>query len=776
MVQHGCSGLDKLTLLLLVLFFLLSSAWASLNEGNKDPGKYTKHQLGFYLDPEKVSFVRPGLKFTILGATVGIDLKINVTFKVTDDVGLPLDRLGVFTPGAVSTSFVGAYIPKGQSQYVAYTTRTQTSPITNVSAIQASTASGGTYQQISDGIYVYTFGKALPSTFDRTVTHTVALYGSRNLTEFDLGTQVSNAEFSWVPNGSPVTVVRDVVRTETCNHCHDPLAVHGGSRRDIPLCVTCHTPQTTDPDTGNTVDLKVMVHKIHSGPNLPSVKAGKPYEIIGFQQSVNDFSDVTFPQDTRSCETCHVPTQNGGGTQSLLYATNPTRESCGSCHDDVNFATGEKHPGGPQPSDKLCAVCHIPEGELEFDASVKGAHTIPRFSRDLPGVVFEITSVTNTQPGKNPTVTLKITDKQGFPVETSQMSLLNLVIAGPNTDYATVWSESLLQTASNSGVVTYTFKKGIPADAKGSYTVGVEGYRSVTLQPGTTSEIANVRDVGFNKVVAFAVTDQAAVPRRLVVSQDNCNSCHGGLALHGTIRQNVQYCVLCHNPNADDSPFRPQDQLPTESIHFKTMIHKIHTGEDLARDFTIIGFRGTVVNYNDVTFPGDRRDCEKCHLPDTQQIPLPQGVLASVAPRDYININFALPPGFDVRSGSTDPNINHQVYGTDYFPAATPGSGFEFFALSNGWQEGKALPLNMNQLSALSPEDQGLYRTILAKYHASLGSSTPKLPPITAACLACHGSQEAASHAFVNTSSLGESCSVCHGQTAEFSVDRVHAR
>jgi OmcA/MtrC family decaheme c-type cytochrome len=676
----------------LALFFLAGPAWANLAVDKKEPGKYTKHDLGFYLDQEKLSFVRPGLKFTIIGATIGADYKIRVTFRVTDNVGAPLDRLGVLTPGAVSTSFIGARIPNGESQYVAYTTRIQTSPITNVSAVQAGTDTGGTYQQIADGTYTYTFGKVLPADFDRAVTHTVAMYGSRNLTEFELGTQYSNVEYSWVPNGSPVTVVRDVVRTETCNHCHDPLALHGGSRREVALCVTCHTPQTTDPDTGNTVDLKVMVHKIHYGPNLPSVKAGKPYQIIGFGQGINDYSDVTFPQDVRTCETCH----DGSGTQSLLYATNPTRASCGSCHDDVNFATGEiagggQHAGGPQVSDRLCAGCHIPEGDLEFDASVKGAHTIPRFSRDLPGVNFEISSVTNTQPGKNPTVTLKITDKQGFPVETSQMNFLNLVISGSNTDYATwpVWSESLLKTPSTNGVVTYTFQKAIPADAKGSYAVGVEGYRLVTLQPGFTTEIKDVRDVGFNKVVAFAVTDQAAVPRRMVVSQENCNGCHGAIALHGTIRQNVQYCVLCHNPNGDDSPFRPADKLPVESIHFKTLIHKIHTGEDLANEFTVIGRNGSVNTFNEVTFPGDRHNCVKCHLEDTQQLPVPKGVLVSKSPRDYIN---------------------------------------------------------------------------------------PTMQPATAACLACHGSQEAASHALINTSTLGESCSVCHGPNAEFSIDKVHAR
>ena len=70
-----------------------------------------------------------------------------------------------------------------------------------MSAVQASADTGGTYQQIGEGTYTYTFGRVLPSTYDRTTTHTVALYGSRNFTEFDLGTQDSNVVYSWVPMG-----------------------------------------------------------------------------------------------------------------------------------------------------------------------------------------------------------------------------------------------------------------------------------------------------------------------------------------------------------------------------------------------------------------------------------------------------------------------------------------------------------------------------------------------------------------------------------------------
>jgi OmcA/MtrC family decaheme c-type cytochrome len=626
---------------------------------------YSRHQRAFFLDANQVAFVRPGLQFTIQSAGLTADFKPQVTFKITDDNGLPLDREGIYTPGSVSTSFVLARIPKGESQYVAYTTRTQTSPITGVSAIQAAADSGGAYERLSEGVYRYTFGTAIPADYDTTVTHTVVMYGSRNLTEFDLGTQYDNAEFTGVPDGSPVTVVRDVVRTETCNKCHDPLAEHGGSRREVLLCNTCHTPQTSDPDTGNTVDMKVMIHKIHAGPDLPSVQAGKPYIIIGNNQGVNDFSHTTYPQEINYCQTCH----DGSGSQDINWLTKPTRATCGSCHDDVNFATGEGHAAGQQPNDDSCSRCHIPEGELEFDASIKGAHTIPRYSRDLPGVNFEILGIANTKPGERPAVTLKITDKQGFPIETSQMNSLSLLISGPNTDYASYWRESALETPSQNGMLTYTFQQPIPADAKGSYSVAVEGYRFITLQPGTTTEVKDVRDAGFNKILSFAVTDSTPVARRSVITTQNCNTCHGTLAEHGSQRLNVEYCQFCHNANETGD---------NGSIHFKTLIHKIHTGEDSE----------TESNFSEVKFPGDRRNCVKCHLEDTQQLPPPKGSLPTVAPGDFIN---------------------------------------------------------------------------------------PMLPA-TAACLSCHSSQEAASHALVNTSTLGESCTVCHGTSAQFSVDKSHAR
>jgi OmcA/MtrC family decaheme c-type cytochrome len=149
----------------------------------------------------------------------------------------------------------------------------------------------------------------------------------------------------------------------------------------------CHQPQTSDPNTGESLDMKVFIHKIHMGSSLPSVKYGAlPYQIYG-HGGYTAWSSVVYPanpSDPRNCAgSCHNP--KNGAAQTNVWMTTPSRAACGSCHDDVNFATGaiSYTAGGdtntshlPQVDDTQCAGCHIPQGELPFDASILGAHTV----------------------------------------------------------------------------------------------------------------------------------------------------------------------------------------------------------------------------------------------------------------------------------------------------------------------------------------------------------------------------------------------------------------
>ncbi len=763
--------------LLIGMLFLFGATNLAAKSESADSGFYTAKDKEFYLTPEAALFIRPGLVLEITAVVIPSDRKPEVTFKLSDPAGLPLDRSGISTPGPVSTSFMLAYIPAFEDSYIAYTTRVQTSPITGNSATQAAADTGGSYTMVTEGTYKYKFGTELPQGYDKDVTHSLGAYASRNLSEFALGTYYANTLEHFVPSGLSEPVPRDIVRTETCNgRCHNPLALHGGARRDVGLCVLCHNPsQGIDPDTGNSVDMPLMIHKIHMGENL-----SEDYTIIGYQQAVHNYNDVVYPAPINECEACHtggIPTQSspllatpsaalvcdgsgvgavtldwqytdnvqlrvrtkanpqgsdfgiGGptgsvatgkwvsdgtwfdlfdlrtgklvqsvpvnatvlgcvsnapgtargeaGTQHSNWMDKPSRSACGSCHDYVNWETGEGHSeyNLVMADDNTCDHCHVPDSGAEFDRSVKGAHLELYKSAQFPGVVVKILGVANTNPGDNLTVRFSVMGKNAA-IDPAGMDRLRFSLAGPNADYSFQIQEIVRGQAvwAGNNTWTYTFVTPLPADAAGSFTVGSEARTLVAIDMG--EEITTERDNGENPLFAFAVTDAAATPRREVVDDYNCESCHSNLAYHGGVRHDPSYCNTCHIPKAVDSEFG-------QSIHFKYMIHSIHRGAELEKGFAI-----GEDDFSDVEFPGDLRDCDTCHVNNSQQLSgLPDGLLPTTTPQAW-------------------------------------------------W----------------SPMEPG-----------------------AAACLSCHDSDDAATHAFSNTAFFGESCSTCHGEGRVAAVDRVHA-
>lgn len=586
---------------------------------------YSTNQIEAYLTTEQTSYIRPGYKITLVSFEIPADGKPLATVKFTDDLDQPLDRDGKVTPGACSASFILAWYDAAHRDYVSYTTRVQKSPITQVSATQGAADSNGTWTTVELGTYTYKFRTALPAGYDRTRTHTVGIYGARNLTAIIGKSYYSNVLYDFRPDGAPVTEKWEAVATATCNGCHDPLALHGGSRREVKLCVLCHNKtQSLDPDTGNGVQMAEMVHKIHYGPNLEN-----GYTIIGNAQSVNDFSHVTYPQDIRNCTTCHKT----NAPEGHIWYSNPSRLACGACHDSVNWETGENHAAGPQADDTACADCHQPEGEFEFDASVKGAHTIPTESAQLRGLGIDILTVTGAAPGGKITVTFKTYNKDdGSFVAPSTLNSCNFLLGGPTTDYTKYLRGDARTATVNGETATYTFTSAIPADATGTWALSADVYRNITLNPGPS---AAIREAAQNPFRLLAVTDAQPMARREVVDLAKCNKCHDVLALHGGQRFKIEECLICHNPMETDASRRPADKLPAESVHLKYMVHKIHTGEELERDYTVYGFGGTPYTFNEVLYPGDRRNCEACHKANTYGVPLPEVALPTPTLRDW---------------------------------------------------------------------------------------------------------------------------------------------
>ena len=264
----------------------------------------------------------------------------------------------------------------------------------------------GAWTELAAGQYAYKFLNKAPATIDRTATDTIGVYGSRNLSEFALPINYADTTFHFVPSGAAVAKVRDIIRSASCNKCHYQLAFHRASRRSMELCILCHQPQTPDSTTPNTTDMPVMIHKIHYGANLPSVKVGKPYKL-----SSRDYSTVGFPAPAMACKVCHEPKSVAGATQDTKWNSGPNRAACGSCHENTNFQTGENHAGIPQATDIQCKTCHQPQGELDFDISIAGAHMIPVEASLLAGVVFDITGATDCR--QQPSGHLHIEGQEG---------------------------------------------------------------------------------------------------------------------------------------------------------------------------------------------------------------------------------------------------------------------------------------------------------------------------------------------------------------------------
>ncbi len=699
--------------------------------GQTKKHEFSKRDKAFYADPNLVAFVNPGLNITITSAKISSSGAITVDFQLSDPNGLPLDVTGKTTPGKIALTYIAAAIPKGQEQYVAYTTGTATGAKLGTITRPNFEIGAGTLKTLADGQYEYTFKAQAPAGFDPTITTTVAVNGIRDLTTFDLGTNNAGATFNFVPDGSAVTVTRDVIRTESCNGCHDQLVFHGAHAFGMEQCVLCHQPQNQDPVTGNTLDLKVMAHKIHMGSSLPSVVGtkdtpGVPYQIAGYMNRISDFSDVVDPADVRRCEVCH--SQTTGAAQAKAFLIEPTRATCGACHDDVNFATGANHPGGFQTDDKQCANCHMPQGETPFDASIMGAHVVPTDTKAtypqnpdtlLAGINFAITGVTNTAAGQAPTINFTVKDDGGNNIALSKLGSISFTMTGPTTDYGNTSFGS--DTSSTPGYVTesaakapcdsdgncsYTFTHSIPSGATGTFAIGGEARRTETVLANTNAQ-QSIQYGAKNPVVNFSVDGSAVQPRRTIVAISNCNNCHVALSLHGTLRNQPEYCVMCHNPSNSDFTQRPSatvaadKNLPPQGINFAMMVHRIHTGVNAAADnpknpYIIVGFRGSHNDFSDVLYPAMSpegsatytQNCSMCHV-NGSEANLPVGLNQVTDPQGWIN------------------------------PAQATAS----------------------------------------------------------ACSGCHVAKDAAAHFLANTDpTLGESCTVCHASGAQFDVDKMHTK
>src|SRR4030095_5482724 len=146
--------------------------------------------------------------------------------------------------------------------------------------------------------------------------------------------------------------------------------------------------------------------------------------------------------------------------------------------------------------------------------------------------------------GQTPTIVSTIGDSAGQPLrDLSGLSSLAFNLAGPTTDYERRFTagvlgddaDGTLSGPDGEGAFTFVLSFPIPADAVGAWSLGAEARRSVQL-----TDSISVNEASPNPVVSFSVEGGDVTPRRVVVENQNCFSCHGefskGFSVHGNLR------------------------------------------------------------------------------------------------------------------------------------------------------------------------------------------------------------------------------------------------
>jgi OmcA/MtrC family decaheme c-type cytochrome len=157
-----------------------------------------------------------------------------------------------------------------------------------------------------------------------------------------------------------------------CNACHGDLRLHGNGRKGVENCVMCHVAGAEDnptPASGtqdpapDTIDFKVMIHKIHDARQLSVVLNGGKYDIVGFGNALIDFSTAftpVMPDANKNCAVCHAT--DAWKTPVERTDVDIWKVACTSCHDSAATAAhvtlNTVSGGGTAPGVESCSTCH----------------------------------------------------------------------------------------------------------------------------------------------------------------------------------------------------------------------------------------------------------------------------------------------------------------------------------------------------------------------------------------------------------------------------------
>jgi len=512
--------------------------------------------------------------------------------------------------------------------------------------IQADGESNGTLTDNEDGTWSYTYATKVDTPAENDLVH-------RACFQFWLNADAANPCVDFVPaiattSGDGVTGTslaegfyeehhaRKIVNEESCNTCHDKLAIHG-ARTEMDFCVTCHNPGSIDANSGNSVDFKQLIHKLHFGRSLPAnVDDGHPYKIWGYRNSEHDYSNTSYPQEVQNCSRCHA------GEEDILFSevqgtplpkaittldghnwvSMPTKDACESCHEKL-FTENLKLNGNTPTTDHTsytnerdCAGCHRDRGADE-PGGLQANQAHRNFADELgQSLTLMITNVSQTAEGESPKVTFAIQDSEGMKLDLQnpeQMCASAKFDLRMPSDAAKDYRGRISASGTMADLV---------AEGNGEFSIQLEdmvgqGVDTIAAMMDfsfpITCEDSDSTTVRLDAVISYqASSAESPTDRRKIVSVERCNDCHERFLTldqyHGGTRSvnNPEACVACHGSEFATSDRTRELGLLMHGIHGSAMREIPH------KDWTV----------EKLQFPGSLANCTSCHEDNAYTLPL----------------------------------------------------------------------------------------------------------------------------------------------------------
>lgn len=804
---------------------------------------------------------------TVTGVTISSPPVVR--FRITDSNGAPIIGLNQRNTSNQLTNLgfsIAKLVPSANgspSRWVNYiVTTVPTGTTTTVSGSRPTRDREGTLVDNGDGSYVYTFARditlaanqaaALTDSGDIRKADLGDLSYNANLTHrlvIEFGGDIANTSptlafenplnivFDFIPaTGAAVTAAntqREIVTIQQCNSCHGELLITGTAQfphpaaTDTRYCVICHTSQrafgrpistaaaTAPSFSGNTWvtdegggevevigEFMTLVHKIHMGSQLTET---------GYNYAGIEFNDLTNPANPSLCRRCH---DDAAAPQGQNWHTMPSRKACGSCHDNVHFATGVGHDGNlVQTSDVACTGCHnstsiqqnhqvsslsttnqtTPAGLTNFFYEIASANVDP--ATNNLAIRFRIQQSTDTATATRTNVVFTGTGVSGFtgtPAFLLAYTLPQDGIAVPadynNLGKVAAQPDSIsianLLTPANAG----TLGSISGPDADGYYTATVLSSRAfpagaimrAVVMQGTFTQVrtAPLTNIGRPAVsVVTPVTGDAV--RRRVVDSAKCDRCHERLEFHGGSRvYEIQVCVTCHNPNFTSSG-RTTTDAKLSVFNFTPIQQEILVGWDPAfnratPNYALL-FPETSNNLKDMIHGIHAGGERTTPFRDVRNGPGTGITLINAADIDFPNLLQNCEVCHVTSSGT-----NQQTYRADL--------------------PDNVLPTTYVTLNATTPVT---IASVTASRNTVPNPTDLVVAPITGACISCHDTPVAKAHMQANGALLGpglngptytdlgvarsqldalgppnfgEQCVLCHGAGRIADVVVVHER